>query len=149
MKRHRLAKIENFITKLSEDPYTELIIRWKEIVGERNKELLFPISIKEGTLFLGVENSMVKSVVAPILGSFIERIRQKIPGSKIKFIKLIVAPEFFKIKKIKRKVEAEKIIAPPSLIQEIALRLISEGIPKIEAYKMAEIEALIKIRQKS
>ncbi len=129
---------------ISDSAYNRLLLHWGEIVGEGNRELLFPFEVKEGVLFIAVENPMVKSYIKNLEPMILARVHRKLPGIGIKFLKISVRPDCFPGRKKTRKGK-KKTFIPPSAeeIETIRNRLVSEGIEPHHAEKMAQLEALI------
>jgi len=132
---------------LPDSIYNRMIINWTQIVGKKNRNLIFPLKIKDNILYLAVDNSMVKTYMKNVLPLILKKIHKNIPRCGIDYIKLVVRPEFFTEKKRELTPEVSKMTISSREVGKRTEKLILEGISESHAEKMAEIEVLIESKK--
>ena len=133
---------------LSNNVYNNILVNWSEIAGKKNKELLFPVSVKNGALFVATPNPMVKSYVVNLAHIIVAKVNRIVPGSNITFVKFSVRPEFFENKSVGLKSEGEQPVKQlieinADDLEKLKTKLINDGISEAFAEKMAIIELTI------
>lgn len=139
-----MPKLDKILNS-SGNAFFKIMINWTRIAGKSNREIMRPVRVSKGILFIAVPNSMVLKTVKRFQAAILMNIYETVKSSNVKEIKFFSDPSKFKESAIKAKPQkAEPVILDENEVKKRNEELLKMGIDGSLSETMAQIDFILK-----
>ncbi|HDT11626.1 MAG TPA: DUF721 domain-containing protein [bacterium] len=139
-----MDKFSKVLNKAMAKPFSRIVMNWSKIAGQSNRDIMMPLELRKGVLYIAVPNGMVAKAASRFKKKIIENITGIIGVSSLNDIKFKIEPALFKNKTktppVKTKKKTVKICDKKTA--EKKEQLLKLGISSDLAEIFAQIEQL-------
>ncbi|MGI6395591.1 MAG: DciA family protein [bacterium] len=139
------------IIPCSKNTFTSILLKWGDIAGKTNREIMIPLEFKNKVLTIGVPNGMVSKTALRFKKQMIENISRQVKKNSVLDLKFVIDASKFpsQIKEEKEHPGKVKIEISKEELSKKTEEIIKLGVSSNLAKTFAEIELLKDKREKN